>query len=106
MPAIWVFAAIGALLVAHLALVALAIRRGGRYPAGSVDSPTLLDPGGAEHDESVGGEFGAGSDAVRCRECRAVNRAEYRYCRECVTEIPTDSSLGGVGSSESSRRTI
>lgn len=29
-----------------------------------------------------------GDGAVTCRSCGARNDAEYRYCRECVTELP------------------
>jgi len=36
---------------------------------------------------------------VRCRSCGAQNDAEYRYCRECVAELParTPSMSGSAG---------
>lgn len=99
MPATWVFVAVGALLVVHLALVALAIRRDSRYPVTRVDPGEL--PGESPDTEQTGHDTGI----VRCRECGATNEAGYRYCRACVGELPTGVSLVTADSGGESRRT-
>jgi hypothetical protein len=92
MPATWVVVAVGALLVVHLALVALAIRRDSRYPITRVDPRDTEQTG---HDTGI----------VRCRECGATNEAGYRYCRACVGELPTGVSPVTADSGGESRRT-
>jgi hypothetical protein len=96
MPATWVLVAIGALLVVHVALVALAVRRAGRCSLPSTDA------GGLPDGESTGGD----DRTVQCRECGATNSAEYRYCRACIGELPTAVSPVVGDSRGESRRTI
>jgi hypothetical protein len=84
MPATWVLVATVVLLFVHLALVALAIRRSRAFPVQQFEVGTSTDAG-----ESVDPGGGQGDGTVRCQQCGAANEAEYRYCRECVSELPT-----------------
>ena len=70
----WVYVAIAGLLGAHLVTLLYAYR--------SEDSGTTLDSGSTEVPEQV--EEGV----CRCPECGAKNDSAYRFCKECVTELP------------------
>jgi hypothetical protein len=106
MPETWVFVAIAALLFAHVVLVAFVIRRTGAYSVSGVDTDELFD-GSESVDlaESAGGDSRRGG-TVTCQNCGVANKSEYRYCRACVSELPTGLSLRSGGPDGRSRRTI
>jgi hypothetical protein len=73
------------------------------------DDGALGDESGSVRADRSGGEApgrdgrrddgaapGPGDDAVvACSECGAANDAEYRFCRQCVAELPGPSGVGG-----------
>lgn len=97
MPSDWVFVAIGMLLVVHLAVVIYAIRYGSQHtPAG-----TRAGAGSAQQAEPERTD-----DGIRCPTCGETNELEYKYCRQCVAELPTRVSFMNESSSSESRRTL
>lgn len=84
----WVYASIVGVTVLHLFMfVYLQARR--RGSAVSAPGPTASGDAG---DAAGDGD----DDTVRCRECGAENRRQFRFCRNCVTELP-GASLAGDG---------
>ncbi|WP_436934388.1 DUF7577 domain-containing protein [Halovenus marina] len=51
-------------------------------------------------------EASAPEDGVRCPRCNTENDIEYRYCRNCVNELPAQLSLGNDSSGVQGRRTL
>lgn len=51
--------------------------------------PTPLAPGAVDDAESADGR-----ESVECNECGAENDPEYRYCRDCVTDLSGESIPG------------
>jgi len=92
MPADWVFAAIAALLLVHVIVVATAIRYGGGHPPRQVThQPHSESRSEASADTEASGHHADGT--VTCPDCGEPNEAEYRYCRQCVSELPTGVSF-------------
>lgn len=54
-----------------------------------------IDP---EHPDSMGNAPSATDDgnleSITCRECGTENDAEYRYCRQCVSDLSAESISG------------
>jgi len=73
-----------------LAVAAVAVNALSAYLAyriaRSVGSAVAGDARGAAREGSSGARDG--DLTVECRECGTENEAGYRYCRECVTELP------------------
>jgi hypothetical protein len=96
----WLLVATAVLLLVHLLVVAHALRRsvGGRDRTASVsDAPRPV-----END----GDCGQVEDGVHCPACGVANEAGYRYCRQCVSELPTGISFVENSQSSRSRRTL
>lgn len=76
----WVYAAFGVLLGLHLVTLVYAYRARGTLPwqIEGTESAT------AEND-------GVDEDVCYCDECGAENEVGYRFCRNCVSELPTAS---------------
>lgn len=75
----WVYVAIAVLLSAHL-LMLLYAYRANRSDSGFDADIGVDDTGGAsERDDSA---------ICRCPECGTENDSTYRFCRECVAELP------------------
>lgn len=75
-----------AVTLAHLLLVALAVREG---------RTVVADPAA---DRTAAG--------LECSTCGATNRPEYRYCRRCVSRLPGAHSALGGADRPSGRRTL
>lgn len=74
----WVYVAIGLLLSAHLVTLLYAYRSNGSSTGA-----------GFEADAVDAGLEGDGESTVcQCPECGAENDSTYRFCRECVAELP------------------
>jgi len=80
----WVFIAIGLLLLTHLGILIYAFRNRQR-PA---------------TEQSAAGEN------VLCPDCGETNEPTYRYCRHCVTELPTRGPSLANKQTNNSRRTM
>lgn len=80
----WVIGSLIAVTLAHLVLVALAVREG---PVGDPDASLA-------------------ADGLECTACRATNQPEYRYCRRCVSRLPGEHPALGGGNRPSGRRTL
>jgi hypothetical protein len=76
-----VFAALG---VVQLAVLAYVFVRRRRISNANANAKT---PGGRARENGDGRESADGW-AVRCPECGASNDSRFRYCRQCVTELP------------------
>ncbi|MFB6281562.1 MAG: hypothetical protein ABEH40_06050 [Haloferacaceae archaeon] len=87
-PAGWLLVALVANLSVVLvaaALLVLGTRTGG-------------DAGGDPPGDAADGRDAAGDGRVECPSCRTTNGAEYRFCRECLDELPGRSGVGAAGS--------
>jgi hypothetical protein len=77
----WQFGLVIAAFASNLLFVAALYayrRRHGRVAGTGVE---LVD----EHEHGHGHEH----DVVVCPDCEAENERGYRYCRDCVSELPT-----------------
>ncbi len=77
----WVYASIAGVTVLHLfVLVYLRARRRGSAASA---------PGSAAGGDATGdADADADGDTVRCRQCGAENQRRFRFCRNCVAELP------------------
>ena len=66
MPADWLLAVIAVLFLTHVALLAAVIKRGNQRAERTREQDGTLD----------------------CPRCETANEPDYRYCRECVAELP------------------
>ena len=89
----WVIGVLSVLLLVHIFVVTYAlVQRGwlqfdGEHSVRSQEVP-------------------ASENGVRCPRCNTENDVEYRYCRNCVSELPTQLSLGNGSSGVQERRTL
>ena len=74
----WVYAAIAGLLFAHLLTLVYAYRSNRSEPAAEAPTET------ASVDRVERSEPGV----CRCPECGTENDGSYRFCRQCVAELP------------------
>ncbi len=81
---------IGLLLLVHLGLLAYAFHRAS---------------GRTQRVESSGQNRTHTSDGITCPDCSTANSPEYKYCRRCVTELPTGVSFTRNTGGERTRRT-
>lgn len=88
MPDAWLVWALVAVTVAHVLLLVatLRVRR-------EVHGP---DAASSQRD----------CDAVDCPDCGVANDPEYRFCRNCLTELPGPGSSGSPGGGGAGRRTF
>ena len=102
----WLLVAIGVLMFAHVALLAYAFRRAsGRATVEAADQHTVS---GSPRPVASGGERETSEPedtAVPCPDCGELNEREFKYCRQCVTELPTGVSLARDSQQGQSRRT-
>jgi hypothetical protein len=98
----WVLVAIGALLFVHVLFVALALHRAGWHATRGVDTGVVT--GVAASDD--GASRSHDDRTVQCQNCGTTNEAQYRYCRKCVSKLPTGVSLRTAGSRAESRRGV
>lgn len=90
MPGEWVFGAITVLVLLHGMTLLYAFRR-------------WTDAGAQE---VFDGEASVTEDGVECPSCGTDNGTGFRYCRNCVSELPGQRSLLDRASSSRSRRPI
>lgn len=105
MTTTWLLVAIGVLLLVHVAVLVYAAHSDGRRSRGahsprSGTGPTPGD-GGAETSPTDG----QSATEVDCPECGASNRREFKYCRQCLAELPTGASFVRRAAGGRSRRT-
>lgn len=81
----WLIATVVGLMALHLLVVLSALRARRTEPARTVDRT-------------------ASGVGVRCPDCEAENEPGYRFCRQCVTELPGRAARGDGASSPASRR--
>jgi hypothetical protein len=93
MSAAWVIGVLSVLLLVHLLVVTYALVRQGWLRTDEEYSVRARDPMESEH-------------RVRCPHCNTENGSEYRYCRNCVNELPTQLSRIDGSSGVQSRRTL
>lgn len=74
------------LLALHVLVVRFAADRGIEPADGSPDTATAQGDGDGSVDRKDG--------SVTCPECGAGNEAGYRYCRDCVSELPVAMDFG------------
>lgn len=82
----WVYTAVAVLTVLHGVAVLSAYRNG-------------RDAEAAGHEDRV-------TDGVMCPDCGAHNETHYRLCRQCVSELPVETSVLDGESMPRSRRTL
>lgn len=75
----WVYAAIAGLLFAHLLTLLFAYRSNRSEPAADAPTETVSVDRGDQHEPGV----------CRCPECGTENDSTFRFCRQCVAELPS-----------------
>lgn len=91
MPVDWVLVAIALLMVVHLAVLAYVLdRNSAGWDSGETENPQQYFT----------------DDGVTCPSCGETNEPDYRFCRQCVSELPTGVSFLTESSSPQSRRTM
>ncbi|MFB6302713.1 MAG: hypothetical protein ABEH78_07630 [Haloferacaceae archaeon] len=97
-PAGWLLAVLVAnlaiILVAHALLV---VGLGSGFGTGAGTTST----GRADEGRDVDGA----DDRVRCPNCRTANEPGYRFCRQCLGELP-GGGRAGAGASAARRRPL
>lgn len=98
MPGDLLFAVITLLILTHLFLLAFAVYRGPKraIAIGDAESDTRTDDRRAA----------TTGDGVICPTCETRNDRGYRYCRECVSELPTGVPVTAESVGGESRRTL
>lgn len=91
MPGEWIYAAIIGLVVIHLVALRYAYRQG----RDARDATAESDP-----DEFMT------DHGVECPQCNALNDSGYRYCRRCVSELPSSMSFFDSRVSSQRRQTF
>lgn len=94
MTADWVYIAIALLFGIHLVVLAYAFR------GGSATGVATPRNGRSEPADAPG------DDTVRCPNCATQNEHGYRFCRECLAELPGGVSIPGTRSTPQDRRLI
>lgn len=89
MPGDWVYGAIAVLTLLHGIVLLYAYRRG--------KADGTRDARAEESDTDAG---------VECRSCGEHNEEGYRYCRQCVSELPAGTSFLSGPSTPETRRTL
>jgi len=84
----WVFGAIAALTLIH-GLALLYVYRRGTAAGGTADAESYVL-----------------ADGVECPGCGEHNEEGYRFCRQCVSELPAGMSFRGTSSGPETRRTL
>jgi hypothetical protein len=90
MTAEWLLLAIGLLMVTHLVVLAYVMGRDSRRSTAATDGET---------------EYRTG-EMVDCPHCGETNEPEYRFCRQCVSELPTGGSVLQTRAGPRGRRTL
>jgi hypothetical protein len=91
----WLFVVLGVMILVHLAVLVYALRqRGPSVGATGAGNPARSSQHVHQH------------DGMQCPECGEQNEPEYRYCRQCVSELPTGVSVFEGAPSHQSRRTL
>lgn len=80
----WVLASLVAFTIAHLVLVAIALR---------LDAPGATAPTGT-------------GDDLECPDCGTANEPGYRYCRQCVSPLPGGTAIARRDDRPTGRRTL
>ncbi len=80
----WIYAVSMGIILSHLLVVYVA------YRSDSPSSSTSLNT--ARED-----------DLVECTHCGEVNEAVYRFCRECIGELPSRLEPAGSGATPAGR---
>jgi len=81
----WLFVALGLLFGAYLATLAYLLRQG------ATREPSAAGTGGGA--TATDGEESVTEDAVYCPNCSTENERGYKFCRECLAELPTSVSF-------------
>lgn len=83
----WVYAAIAALLFAHLLTLLYAYRV--NQSESSFDAASTEETTGSDDVTRPRNLTGSEDPSVcRCPECGTENDSTYRFCRQCVAELP------------------
>lgn len=86
----WIHLAIGLLMVTHLAVLAYIARRDSRPLTAATDVE----------------ERALTEERVECQHCGVTNEPEYRFCRQCVSELPRGSTVFQARPGPRSRQTM
>lgn len=85
----WVYGAIGLLVALHLVALVRADRKG---------TESERAERGSEGDTS--------SQGAECPDCGVVNDERYRFCKQCVSELPGQASVLEATTGPAERRTL
>lgn len=101
----WVYASIAAVALFHLFVLVYLQARGSRPAADASGPPESASNAGDRADDAPEPieDPGGDGDTVECRQCGAENERRFRFCRNCVAELPGASLSEGAAGVSTSR---
>ena len=90
----WIFLYAGLFALVHLVVGYYLYRRSGTLGGGHDSVPRTSANQQLDSDSAVGAGRSDAEHTLRCGHCHTENDPGYRYCRNCVQELPSMTEQG------------